>query len=224
MSAKTGGTNPNGERSAPRRSALLQTRSRKTRRELIRAALELWNEGDFEQAFEQTTAEDIARAAGVSKGTFYFHFAHKEDILLEMSWATGDVTIEEAEAGIDRGDDTRELVEQLMSSVARRVSRAPRPAVLRATSAWSRLLHTATEPDETMGFGKAFEIVIAHARECGDLPPEVEVNELALLLQAVTMDALVAWSASTMTAAQLAGMLRRRADVILSGAAVSYRR
>nr|MDT0665246.1 helix-turn-helix domain-containing protein [Micromonospora sp. DSM 115978] len=85
MAQVTGGSpNSVAGRSAPRRSALLQTRSRDTRRRLIRAALELWNERGFENAFEETTAEEIARAAGVSKGTFYFHFAHKEDILLEM--------------------------------------------------------------------------------------------------------------------------------------------
>jgi AcrR family transcriptional regulator len=29
------------------------------------------------------------QAAGVTKGTFYFHFAHKEEILLELGYQTG---------------------------------------------------------------------------------------------------------------------------------------
>ena len=72
---------------SPRRSALQQRRSQDTRRKLIRSALELWNERGFDDAFEATTAEEIARLAGVSKGTFYFHFAHKEDILLALDRA-----------------------------------------------------------------------------------------------------------------------------------------
>src|SRR5205807_10188546 len=68
--------------SGPRRSALLQERSRNTRRQLVRTALALWDERGFEKGVEDTTVEEIARAAGVTKGTFYFHFAHKEDILL----------------------------------------------------------------------------------------------------------------------------------------------
>ena len=116
---------------SPRRSGLQQRRSRDTRRKLIGTALDLWNERGFEAAFEEITAEEIARAAGVSKGTFYFHFAHKEDILLEMQWATAQIMIEEAEAGTARGEPAVELLEQLMSSLARRVSRAPRAAVLR---------------------------------------------------------------------------------------------
>src|SRR5262249_34504134 len=84
------------DKAGTRRSALAQKRSRNTRRKLIRAALEIWSEQGFDDAFEETTAEDIARAAGVSKGTFYFHFAHKEDILLEMPWATAEIMTEEA--------------------------------------------------------------------------------------------------------------------------------
>ena len=226
MAHATGsGSETSAGRSAPRRSALLQARSRNTRRRIIRAALELWNERGFEDAFEETTAEEIARAAGVSKGTFYFHFAHKEDILLEMPWATAEVMINEAEAGIRRGERTLDLVEQLMTSLARRVSRVPRPALLRVTSHWIRLVHTGeTMPRKPRGFGEAFAAVVRYAADRGDLPRDIEVEELATLLQAATMDTLVAWAATQESPETLRARLCRRADVILSGAAVSYRR
>jgi len=213
-----------GSKPSPRRSALLQTRSRNTRRRLIRAALEIWNDQGFEDAFEETTAEDIARAAGVSKGTFYFHFAHKEDILLEMPWATAEIMSEEASGAIDRGVPAFEVVEQLMTSLAGRVSRAPRAAVLRVTGHWSRLTHTGTRPENTKSFGEAFEQVVRYAVDRGDLPSAVDVHELGALLQAVTMDALVGWAATDQSAAALRRGLCRRADVVLRGAAVSYGR
>lgn len=84
----------------PRRSGLAQSRSRDTRRKLIHAALDMWNERGFEEAFEATTVAEIARAAGVSKGIFYFHFANKQEILLEVAWGTSRKMIEEADAGI----------------------------------------------------------------------------------------------------------------------------
>jgi AcrR family transcriptional regulator len=219
-----GSTSAEADRSPPRRSALSQTRSRDTRRKLIRTALELWNERGFERAFEETTAEEIARAAGVSKGTFYFHFAHKEDILLEMPWATAEIMIEEADAAMRRGDATFELVAQLMTSLARRVSRAPRAAVLRMTTHWSRLLNTGASPGELRGFGAAFDKVVTYGRDRGDLPSDVDAYELAALLQAATMDALVGWAASKQSAAALRKTLCRRADIILCGAAVTYAR
>src|SRR3546814_3309226 len=69
-SATTAGAALSEEGVGPRRAALRQSRSQDTRRRLIRAALELWNERGFERAVDETTAEEIARAAGVSKGTF----------------------------------------------------------------------------------------------------------------------------------------------------------
>ena len=211
-----------GNDSGPRRSALLQERSRNTRRRLIRSALELWNERGFEEAFEATTAEEIARAAGLSKGTFYFHFAHKDDILLEMSWATAELMAEEAAEAMARGIETFGLVEQLMTLLAGRVSQAPRAAVLRVTGHWSKLIHTRSVPTSPQGFDRVFESVFRYAADRGDLPAAIEAAELAALLQAATMDALVGWAATTQSPAGLRRTLCRRADVILSGAASSY--
>ncbi len=37
-----------------------------------------------EQGYRDATVDDIARAAGCSKGAYYFHFASKEDVLLAL--------------------------------------------------------------------------------------------------------------------------------------------
>jgi AcrR family transcriptional regulator len=223
-SGRDGSSNDDADRSTRRRSTLLQTRSRDTRRKLIRTALEIWNERGFERAFEETTAEEIARAAGVSKGTFYFHFAHKEDILLEMPWATAEIMIEEADVAMRRGDETFALVDQLMTSLSRRVSRAPRAAVVRVTGHWARLSNTGTMPENLRGFGAAFKDVVAYGCERGDLPSSVDAYEVAALLQAATMDALLRWAGTNQTSATLRKTLCRHADIILRGATVSYTR
>ncbi len=212
------------DRGAPRRSALSQARSRDTRRKLIRTALELWNQRGFDEAFDEITAEEIARAAGVSKGTFYFHFAHKDDILLEMPWATAEIMFDEAELGMQWGEATPDLFEQLMTSLARRVSRAPRAALLRVVGHWTKRLHTGTAPDKAQGFGLAFETVLRYGIERGELPSEIEIAEVAALLQAATMDTLVAWSATTQAPSALRRRLCRRVDIVLCGAAASYGR
>jgi len=51
-----------------------------TRARLIEAALNVFA---FE-GYEHATVDDIARAAGLSKGAFYFNFTTKEEILLEL--------------------------------------------------------------------------------------------------------------------------------------------
>ena len=55
------------------------TRSDKAEREerILTAAAELF----VHYGYDKTTVDDIARAAGVSKGTIYLHFAGKDDLL-----------------------------------------------------------------------------------------------------------------------------------------------
>ena len=48
-------TNGNGNGDGPRRSSLVQERSRRTRQELVNAAVRLWTERGFEHGVESTT-------------------------------------------------------------------------------------------------------------------------------------------------------------------------
>jgi AcrR family transcriptional regulator len=63
-----------------------QIQKEQTRALLVDAALRVFAEHGYEEA----TVEDIAAAAGYSKGAYYFHFASKEDIFLELleQWAS----------------------------------------------------------------------------------------------------------------------------------------
>jgi AcrR family transcriptional regulator len=182
----------------------------------------LWKERGFDEAFKTTTAEEIARAAGVSKGTFYFHFAHKEDILREMAWTTVSVMLEEIEAGTGRGIPTFELVEQLMGSMAQRTARVSRGAVFSMVGEWWRLSRAGDGP---YGVGVGFEAVVRYGQDRGDLPgdlAEAEVEDLAALLHVATLDALVRWASTAQTEAGLRDTLCRRAGIILRGAAASH--
>jgi hypothetical protein len=93
---------------------------------------------------------------------------------------------------------------------------------MRVIGHWQRLAHNGTLPETPRGFGQAFHAVLEYARDRGDLPADIEVDELASLLQAATMDALVRWAATTQSGSALRAALCRRADVILRGAAASY--
>jgi len=54
-------------------------KGRQTREKIFQAALGLIKE----KGYEQTTLVDICKAAGIASGTFYHHFASKQDILIE---------------------------------------------------------------------------------------------------------------------------------------------
>jgi AcrR family transcriptional regulator len=211
------GMEADGTRTPPRqRATLVNTRSRETRLALTQAALRLWGEGDFEAAYEASTAADIARAAGVSKGTFYFHFANKEAILLEMSSATVQAMADEIETGTARGVPLGTLSEQVMAKMARRVVRAPKAAALRVGA-----LGFTVRPEESTVAGPrlsdAFETLLRYGQERGELSPQADVEEGAAMLTAVTRDAVRRWGAGDRPAGWLRRALRDRVAVVLRG-------
>ncbi len=55
-------------------------RKEQTREHLFEESLRLFRE----RGFAEVKVEDIVRASGVARGTFYFHFPTKEDVLLEL--------------------------------------------------------------------------------------------------------------------------------------------
>jgi AcrR family transcriptional regulator len=217
---KAGSTAPkttdgaNGQE-GPRRSALLHARARRTREQLIRAALRIWNERGFERGIEETTVDEIARAANVTKGTFYFHFAHKEDILLELGWGTAAAMFDEATKSIADGLSLERAVDRLMTSLARRVEQAPKAAVARSVAEFHRLPRTTTPPRQIFGFRQAFAAIFAHARESGEIAANLDAADLGRMLEAVTMDAIVAWA--TGGGGNLRQTLRRRAALLVAG-------
>lgn len=207
------------ETDGPRRASLAQERSRRTRHDLVKAAVELWTERGFERGIEETTVEEIARAAGVTKGTFYFHFAHKEDILFEMGWDTAAAMYAEAEKGIAAGQPPQQIMDAVLSSLGRRVEKVPKVAVLRSVHEFGR--RPAEERDSNadhFGFKKAFETLLVYAQEQGELPKKVDTDDLAGVLHALTTDALETWAQGHRPS--LGDLLRHRVDLVIAGATV----
>lgn len=62
-----------------------QPRAFRTRNEILAAARRVFAEHGYDGA----TVDDVAEAAGCSKGAYYFHFASKEEVLLALvdAWA-----------------------------------------------------------------------------------------------------------------------------------------
>jgi AcrR family transcriptional regulator len=224
---RTGGTvaraNPpagNGESTGPRRSGLVQERSRRTRQELVNAAVKLWTERGFERGIEETTVEEIVQAAGVTKGTFYFHFAHKEDILLEVGWGTSEAMFREAIRAIATERTVDQILDELLTSLARRITTTPRAAVARTLAEFERRPGRARDVSgEHYGFDHSFSTVFGHARETGEIPAGTDVRRLGEMLGSLAVGAIHAWISEDER--DLAAALHYRAVVLLAGVRVS---
>ena len=207
----------NTRHEGPKRSSLAQERSRETRRKLVKAALDLWSERGFETGIDSTTAEEIAARAGVAKGTFYFHFARKEQVLLEMGWLTARALYEDALRALANGRSLDAVLDQLMTKLARRIEKGPRAAVGRMIQEFHRAPESEVLYDqEHYGFQRAFSVVFTHAQDSGELPDDLAPRDLAAMLTALVMDGIRDWTVDERV--DLAAVLRQRTALLLAGA------
>ena len=201
-------------RAPRRRSGLQQERSRQTRQRLVRAALELWTERGFENGIEETTVEEIVKVAGVTKGTFYFHFARKEEILLEMGWETAEIVNVEAEKCIRADRSLEDTLARLISVITSRIRAAPPAAVARSVSEFRRRPNSELSAGGRRDFASGFQAVFAHAQEVGELPDDVAASEIAKILSALVMDSILEW---TDARTDLKDGLRLRTSILVAG-------
>jgi AcrR family transcriptional regulator len=182
-------TSTNGSE-GPRRSSLAQERSRRTRQELVNAAVRLWTERGFETGPETTTVEEIARAAGVTKGTFYFHFAHKEDVLLEMSITTSDAMTDAAVRAAEAGMPIDDIVLVAFNEMTRRTERMPRAAIARTIREFYKYPDRVREVSISR---RVFPDLFREAQQRGELPTELDPYDLADMLNALMITAVEGW-------------------------------
>ena len=199
-----------------RRAGLTQERSRDTRRRLVSTAMRLWTERGFETGIEDTTVEEIVQAAGVTKGTFYFHFAHKEEILLELGFQTASLLCEEAARCINAQRSIDESLRRVTNTLAASVKAVPAAAVGRAMSEFQRPRPPGGEPpSRDPSFAQALEMLFARAREEGEVTDRVDPAEMAQIVEALFVDSLMEWSQGRLK--HLNSALHQRTAIVLAG-------
>jgi len=199
-----------------RRAGLTQERSRDTRRRLVRTAMRLWAERGFETGIEDTTIDEIVQAAGVTKGTFYFHFAHKEEILLELGYQTACLLCEEAARCITAKRSIEDSLRLVTSALVTSVKAAPPAAVGRAMAEFHRPRRPGDEPPSSNpSFAQALEMLFARAREEGEVTGEVDPAEMAQIVEALYVESLREWSQGRLR--HLNAALQRRTAIVLAG-------
>jgi AcrR family transcriptional regulator len=197
-----------------RRSGLLQDRSRQTRQRLVRAALDLWTVRGFETGVEETTVEEIVQAAGVTKGTFYFHFARKEEILLEMGRGTAGIVNDEIQRCIKRGRSLEDSLSHVLAVLSRQVRAAPPAGVGRAIAEFRRMPRLDGLATRRGGFGEGFAELFTRAQADGEIPGAIDAAEMAQMLEALVMDSILDWTTGH---SDLGASLRRRTLLLVAG-------
>jgi AcrR family transcriptional regulator len=206
-----------------RRVAVLgQTRSRRTRRELVNTAIRLWQSQDF----DHITVDAIVAAAGVSKGTFYYHFRRKEDVLVDLGWATVDRVGAEAEAAYRQHGDLGRAIDAGIDGLVRRITAMPRGAVARTIQEFG--FRRSSQPPAASGLSAApsgrhafLSGLLQAARASGDLSAKVDVDEVADVINYIFIQTILQFVTGGCDE-PLALLLRRRTDLVLHGVESTY--
>src|SRR3954447_22063302 len=115
-----------------RRTRAARAERRGARDELLAAALRVF----ASRGYQQAGVDEIAAAAGYSKGALYWHFSSKEDLLLALLEERIDAPMREMVALLESAPPERDMSVEASREFARRLSRQ-RDAVLLEREYWS---------------------------------------------------------------------------------------
>jgi AcrR family transcriptional regulator len=205
-------------------AVLGQTRSRRTRAELVNTAIRLWQNRDF----DDISVDAIVEAAGVSKGTFYYHFRRKEDVLVDLGWATVDRVGAEAEAAYRQHGDLDRAIDAGIEGLVRRITGMPRGAVARTIQEFVFRRSAPEATTATTGLRSAvsgrhafMSGLLGAAQQAGDFSAHVDVGEVADVINYVFIQTILQ-SVTAGSDEPLGDLLRRRARLVLNGVESTY--
>ena len=186
-----------------------RARGDRTRATLVAAGLELFGR----QGVEATSVDEITSAAQVAKGTFYVHFEHKTDVLLERAALLIETLAEAAQGG-----DAAHALADLGDRVAAEMSTMPRPVMGRMVreivggrDAWLRVL------GDRPTLSAIILPLVERGQADGALRTDLSPRRLAQALTILWLDAVVGW-AERRRELDLAEDLRRATALFLDGA------
>ena len=115
-----------------RRTRTARAQGREARDELLTAALRVF----ARRGYRQAGVDEIAAAAGYSKGALYWHFSGKEELLLALLEERIDAPMREMVALLESAPPDRDMSMEASREFARRLS-SRRDAVLLEREYWS---------------------------------------------------------------------------------------
>jgi len=188
-----------------------EQRKLETRAHLLDAASELF----AGQGFDETTYDDIARAAGVARQTVFNHYPRKEDFVI----AWGARRREEVARALDGGAFAREPAADRLALMMRVFANSYErsPAAGRVyTIAWVKWGGPVLEEPI---LAAQFAAVVADGQRAGEIRADINADTAGQLLRAAYFDALWRWASPRRPpdAPSLFTELLARLELVLTG-------
>ena len=201
---------------APRSTRTRQPRADRTRQALLDAASALWRE----KGYDAVAVSEICARAGVSKGTFFYHFPAKEHLLVDLVAAGGAEAVAAAvDARLAEGADLLDVLATAVAVLAEAQRYAPRDLVSRATmevlrsSRSTRPLTDEGQPELRDVYARVYTEAIAR----GDLPPTYNAAELGEITNWTLLQGTLFWALGVVGHLSLEEVLWRRVQLVVHG-------
>jgi AcrR family transcriptional regulator len=177
------------------RTRAARAQGREGRDELLAAALRVF----AHRGYRQAGVDEIATAAGYSKGALYWHFSGKEDLLLALIEERVDAPMREMVALLESAPPERDMSVEASREFARRLS-TQRDAVLLEREYWSLAIR---DPElraryaerQTELRGALARGIEARRRHLGAPDPPIPVEDIARVVMSIigglTVDELI---------------------------------
>ncbi len=198
---------------------LAQERSVRARTKLVRAAAALCRA----RSFDDVSVAEICARAGVAKGSYYFYFERKEDLLLLVAgFGLNALTVE-----VERPENADLPVDQTVKlgvdALARAAETFPRRLVQRTIVELYRSVQRTGPASEAWNLRTVFTALFTRARRRGEIDSDCSSEELAGALAGVVLHTLWLWSIDRLPGRRsLAGALLKGAELILDDVVTSH--
>lgn len=208
---------------AHRRTRARQPRADRTRQALLDAASALWRE----RGYDAVAVSDICERAGVSKGTFFYHFPAKEHLLVDLVdlvdlVAAGgtEAVVTAVDARLAVGASLLEVLATAVAVLAEAQRYAPRDLGSRATMEVlrsSRSTRPLTE-DGQPELRDVYARVYAEAIARGELPSTFNPVERGAITNWTLLQGTLFWAVGVAGRQSLEEVLWRRVQLVVHGA------
>ena len=202
---------------ASRSTRARQPRADRTRQALLDAASSLWRE----RGYDAVAVSEICARAGVSKGTFFYHFPAKEHLLVDLVAADSTEAVAGAiEAELAAGAALLDVLATAIAVLAEAQRYAPRDLVSRATM---EVLRSSRSPRPHTENGQAelrdvYARVYARAIARGELPATFHPAELGAITNWTLLQGTLFWALGVAGCLSLEETLWRRVQLVVHGA------
>lgn len=165
------------------------------------------------------TVDEICAAAGIAKGTFYFHFPSKQDLLVAAFHRGGTNITAHAEQLLASGTQFVEAVLALGDRIATNTESLPKPLVHRATTESLAAIGTEDPDGERRRQREAMIALVRAGQTAGDVRGGLHPAEVAMTLNWAILQAILVWSSTVETQPSLRSLVRRRLLIAMHGVA-----